>query len=478
MRVTRTRWSGRALCTVSLSGLLLACDFINPVEENPNTLPAASLDQLLVAVTLGAYGSSERVAIWLQHLDGTSRQHLGWSKYSHTEDFTSYYGDAYSETGLVSARLGIEQAEQAERRTYAGVFKVYEAFFIGRAASVHGDVPYSEAVNPDILTPRLDEQKEVYEAVLRVLDEALADLESGEGVGPPAAMDLVYGGDLAKWIAAAHSLKARLHLHWVEVDGEGRYDAAFTEAQQGIRDAGADWLESHTTAAGEANPYYGRGGSDRRVAGEYLVELLKARADPRLPYYYSEAAGGYAGTYIGSPPGDAVGDPGIDASRVACARHSRPGCPGIGYGTEDLDLPILTCAENYFIMAEARAARGDDDAARIALDDALGCVEDRWTLWGGSVDLSVAKADNDALSGDALFDEVMEQKYIALFHQDEIWNDYKRNCRPRLVTYNNEEIPGRFLYPIPAREANPNIPVPDDQPPRNDNDPDPCPSGP
>jgi hypothetical protein len=417
------------------------------------------------------------VAIWLQHLDGTSRQQLATSTYWHEEDFNSYYGSAYSETGLVSARLGVEQAEQAGRRTYAGIFRVYEAFFVGRAASVHGDVPYTEAVNPDILTPRLDEQKDVYQAVQGVLDQAIADLESGQGAGP-GAVDLVYAGDVPKWIAAAHSLKARFHLHWVEVDGRDRYSAALAEAQQGIRDAGGDWLESHTTAAGERNPFYGRGGSDRRVAGEYLVELLKVRADPRLPYYYSEAAGAYAGTYLGSPPGDPVGDPGVDASRVACANHGRPGCPGIGYGTEDLDLPILTCGENYFIMAEAHAALGDDDAARIALDDAIGCVEDRWAGWGATIDLSAAKAANDGLIDSALSDEVMEQKYIALFHQDEIWNDYKRTCRPRLVTYNNEEIPGRFLYPLPAREANPNIPEPARQPLRNDNDPDPCPSGP
>jgi hypothetical protein len=35
-----------------------------------------------------------------------------------------------------------------------------------------------------------------------------------------------------------------------------------------------------------------------------------------------------------------------------------------------------------------------------------------------------------------------------------------------------------FPYPLPSREANPNIPPPNEQPTRNDNDPNPCPTGP
>jgi hypothetical protein len=475
MRIAETRWPGRALCITLTAGALGACDFITPVEGNPNLLPEATVDQLLVNVTLGAWYVGPGLPAWMQQVDGTTRQALALSKYLERE--SGPYIDTYLGGGLVSIRAGIQRAEETGRRSYAGIFRVYEAFQLGISASMHGDIPYSEALDPDIREPKLDEQEDVYEAMQLVLDTAIVDLHSDQGIGP-GAVDLIYSGDFQKWAAAAYTLKARYHLHWVEVDGDGRYVAALAAAQRGIRDAAGDWLMSLTTSTGERNPWYNSGGSDRWRAGEYMVERLKARSDPRLPYYYSEAGGSFAGTFVGSPPGEPAGDPNLDASQIACADHSRPGCLGIGYGTDDFDLPVLTCAENYLIMAEAHSWLGDDGAARTALDDALNCVEDRWALWGGSVDLSAAKDANDVLVGDALFDEIMEQKYFALFLHTEVWSDYKRTCQPRLVTYNNEEIPGRLLYPANARETNANIPEPSQQPLRNDNDPDPCPTGP
>ena len=42
------KWSGRALCVAVLAGSLTACDFIQPITEDPNTVPSATLDQLIV----------------------------------------------------------------------------------------------------------------------------------------------------------------------------------------------------------------------------------------------------------------------------------------------------------------------------------------------------------------------------------------------------------------------------------------------
>jgi hypothetical protein len=455
-----------------LGGVLGACGFLEPVTEDPNLLPDATLDQLLVGVYVPAIDQLRGrlgFSVWMQQWDAQA------TLYNRNE-FTgrSAYGSSY-ET-LVNVRAAaLPRAAEAGRRTYAGIFKVYEAVAMGRVASLFGDVAYSQAANPDLPQPVLDEQRDVYDAVQQLLDEAIADLESGVGVGPGDA-DLVYEGDLARWAAAAHTLKARFHLHWEEVDGQSRYQSALSEAQQGILDAGGDWLATFDTGRrGWHNEYYWWGEGDERVAGEYMVELLMARNDPRLPYYFSYGSGPFAGTYVGSPLGRPAGDPRQDASRLSCGVHGRDLCPGVGYATIDLDIPLLTCAENYLIIAEAQSASGDNPAARTALDEALTCVEDRWADYGATLDLSPAKAANDGLTDSALFDEIMEQKYLALFLKEELWNDYKRTCRPRLNTHEGRQIPGRLYYPQLARLANPNIPDVANQPLRNDNDPDPCP---
>jgi hypothetical protein len=480
----------RALCAAVLVASVSACEFIDPITENPNTVPVATLDQLLVSTTVNTfdYSLGQPGFVWMQQTDVTATFN-GWStyellnldaEYEYWIAYTGLGGDNTGKSGgggLNDVRTGIEQAEELDRRTYAGIFKVYEAYLVGTVASLWGDVAYTEAVTDGIQQPKLDPQRDVYDSLFVVLDEAIADLQSGEGANP-GANDLVFGGDAAKWIAVARTLKARHHLHWVERDGDARYTAALNEAQQGIRDAGGDWVAPHEDTLDEENAWWNWGGGTTWVAGEYLMELLKARSDPRLPYYFSEADGDWAGTYVGSAPGVSAGDPERDASLIVCADHSRAGCLGVGFGARDFDFPNLTCAENYFIIAEAQAALVNDGAARTALDDALTCVEERWVLWGAVVDLSAEKAANDGLTGPALFDEIMEQKYIAQFLNGDIYNDYKRTCRPQVTTYNNQVIPGRVYYPEAAELANPNIPPRSEQPARNDNDPNPCPTGP
>ena len=301
----------------------------------------------------------------------------------------------------------------------------------------------------------------VYAAVQALLTSAIGNLTTGGG-GPVQA-DFAYGGDLSKWIALAHTLKARFYLHWGEV-AAANYGSALAEAQQGILSSSGDFIAQHSTASTENNLWYQfmRDREGYISSGEYAVSQLQTRSDPRLQVYYSEGSGAFAGTYVGSPVGEPAGDCGTDCSRLS----TEPGAAG----RPEYDFPMVTCAENNFIIAEATFQTGGTDAnVRAALDAALDCDAAR-----KGVDLTAAKAANDALTGAALLDEVMAQKYMALFLNREIWNDYKRTCRPAITTYNGLEIPGRLFYDNEERQSNTNVPDATQQPVRNDNDPSPC----
>lgn len=462
----KLKWCGRALGAV-LIGSLMGCDFIQPVEVDPNAVPSAALDQLLVGVQLNTYlqeeGQVSRLAsVWLQQMAGTDRQFSSFDQYVLSEsDGSNQYIDVYAGGGLVDIRNGTAQAEDAGRTVYAGLFKLYEAYLVGMVASIYGDVAYSEAVNPDIQTPALDPQADVYAAVQNLLSEAIADLSSGQGAGPGAA-DFAFGGDAARWIAVAHTMKARFHMHLAETDA-GRYAQALAEAQQGIAASSGDFVASHSTASTENNLWFQfmRDREGYISAGEFGVNALQSRNDPRLQRYYSTGTGPYAGQYIGSPVGEPAGDPGTNSSRLNEVD---------GAGAPDYDQPFVTCAETQFIIAEALFRTGAADAAvRTALDAGIACDAAR-----KGVDLAAIQAANDALTGAALFDEIMMQKYLALFLNREIWNDYKRTCRPAVTTFGGQPIPGRMFYDEEERETNPNIVDATQQPARNSNDPNPC----
>src|SRR5256884_4430855 len=140
----------------------------------------------------------------------------------------------YTGGGLLSLRAIQAAADSSADQVLLGIAKVWEGLAMGTATSVWGDLPYSEAVNPDIAEPVLDSQESIYAGVETRLDEGIAALQSalaGDTTGNcvPAQGDLIYCAtavarptEIRRWIRAAYTLKARFHLHLVERRSEER----------------------------------------------------------------------------------------------------------------------------------------------------------------------------------------------------------------------------------------------------------------
>jgi starch-binding outer membrane protein, SusD/RagB family len=453
---------GRAVMTAALVGVMsvAACDeFIAPPEGNPNAVPTATIDQIFTAVQVSAFFFNEsqmaRISsMWTQQMAGTERQFTILDSYVlQEEESNTFWLRVYTGGGLLDIRRGQALAEAQDRRAYAGLFKVHEAYLLGMAASIWGDIPYSEAVDPEIESPKLDAQADVYAAVQALLDEAIADLQSGAGM-PPASVDLNFGGNATRWIAVANSLKARFHMHMATADPAGssdRYTAARTAAQSGIRAAAGNWRAVHGNEATEQNIWtqFLRDRDGYIQAGKFGVDQLQQRNDPRLGLYYTPVADG---TYIGAPP-------------AASGTFSRLNVPG----TATYPVPIVTCAETEFIIAEASYRLGDMPEARAALQRGVACNEAWWAARGHALSIPIAINVGTA-TGATLFDEIMMQKYFANFINMEAWNDYKRTCRPAITPYGGEQVPRRLFYPANERQNNPNIPAPGAKPGFNPND--------
>lgn len=429
---------------------LTGCDFIESTALDPNAVPSATLDQLFTGVQVNTFYVSESqiarlAAMWTQQMAGTDRQFATLDQYIFTEEeadgeFNSIYGGG----GLIDIRNGILLAEDQGRTTYAAILKIHEAYLMGMAASVFGALPYSEAVDPDVTDPALDDQLAIYGMVQTRLDEAIAELQGGTGSGP-GLVDLNFGGDVAAWTAVAWTLKARFYLHTAEVDGQPAYQAALQAAQNGIMDPSNNWTTVHSTAATEQNLWYQfqRDRSGYISAGDYLIPLMIAENDPRLPFYYSAVDGNIL------------------------PRQS--GLSELGYGGRDFNIPIVTCAENEYIRAEALYETGDEAGARSAAESGLACQEQRW-----DVDLSGYVDNLAGVTGADLLEEIIEQKYTALFLNIEVWNDYKRTCYPAITPKAAGGVPTRLFYGQTERQTNSNIPIPANQQDRNENDPNPC----
>jgi hypothetical protein len=458
MRTTRP-W----IVALALVGALSACDdyLSGPgLTDDPNKPSQASLDQLFHAMQLTQYAwhtgdIARHTSMWTQQMAGIGNQTTGRDQYDITEqDFSFWFSGIWLGGGLIDMRAIQQLAADRSDRLYAGIAKVWEAYLIGMAASFWGDFPYSEAVgeNP---TPPMDEQADIYAAVQTVLDAAIADLAAG-GTGP-GALDLAYGGNAARWTALAHTLKARFYMHWVEAQNSSGSAAlaqtacagncvqkALAAGANGISAKANDFKSIHSGTPGEENLWYQFMFVQRQgqiSAGKRLVDLMKSRNDPRLNQYFLAMS---SGEIVGSPPA------GAPSSLLSTTR-----------GDAGFDQPMVTYAENQLILAEANQRLGNTAASLTNLNNAR---------------TSEGLSALSGLSGAALLQEIMLEKYVTLFQNPESWNDFKRTCIPSLTPARGSAVIGRLLYGDDERNANPNIPAPSAQPQRNDNDPAACPA--
>lgn len=438
---------GTVGCSDYLTGTRLSGDPNNPTPAD------ATIDQLFVATQTSLTGTmtgsiARGACMFVQQCAGVDRQYQAIGQY--IVDASLYFQEFdrfYTGGGLVDLRAIQQKALAATvpDSIYLGIATVMEAYLIGTAADLWGDIPYAEAVNPvSFPTPHYDGQLGIYAALQTLLDEAIVALNGATGSGP-GVNDLVYGGNKTKWLQLAHLLKARYYLHVAEGDNTA-YAKALAQAQQGIAAPANDYLTYQSELTTEGNFWYQFQIVNRDSylrMGKRLVDLMVARNDPRLAAYFAPLPGG---GYGGADPGAQL-DP-ATMSNLSDTRIA----PGFRQ-------PLATWAENQMILAETKSKTGDDAGALADLNTER--------VAAGLPALA-------GITGAALLDSIMTEKYVVMFQNIEAWNDYKRECIPSLVpAAGATEVIGRLPYSLSEVNTNPNVPSP--EPSRNANDPTPCP---
>lgn len=440
MNATMTIMRSRRLAlaaAVTLAAASGGCvEFSGPgLDNNPNSPTQTDINTQFTGFQGYQFsnltGDENRViSVWMRHMAGTSRQWLQLdAPYLNGENLFGNWNNFYANGGLIDIRGVQAKARAAGDQVYLGIAQVWEALLMGTVADYWGAAPYSEAVG-ESRTPKYDSQREIYAAVQRLLDQAITNLAAaGNG---PGAFDLVYGGDKARWTAAAHSLKARYFLHVAD------YPAALASAQRGIASPAGDLRTYQSATEGEQNQWFQfrrQRGTDIS-AGKWLADLMAARNDPRLPTYFGPGSG--MTTINAAGPGEEG-----ETFSWLSAQRADPA----------FRQPLVTWAETQLIIAEAQARAGNAAAALEALN---------------RVRTGAGLAAVSGLTGNPLLVSIMEEKYVSLFQSSEVWDIYKRTCYPNFPLQNGATaIPMRLVYGSNENGANrANVPTP--EPRRNE----------
>lgn len=493
------------LAASACSGFLEG-DGIGTDPNNPGGLkrPGPLLTGIEALQSVQFEGQLARNALmYAQQVAGVSRQQIGYDRgNSSPADLDTYFNAVYGSSRLLTGGgglLDIRKTQQLARdlndSLYIGIAKVYEALVIGTAADIWGDVPYREAADSNIRTPAFDPQLQVYQDVLTQLDSAinvfLAAQPGGTNIGPPHDnAEIIYGGRDAAglkqvYTEVAHSLKARFYLHLAEVDPTN-YARALAEVPLGISSPADDMLWFHDLSpTGQSVWWQFQSARGDIAPGAALIEILKRRItagiedDERLNYYFASGSGGTAPTdFFGYRPAGATGlvvAPGVYDGTAPGGNYANFTFIDGNASPGDFRHPIITWTETQLIGAEAAFQAGGQAAAQPYLDAVRAT-----RVYGSTGGAPVTFAPLGPVP--ATLQNIMEEKYISLFLNIEVWNDYKRTCLPALAPAppagstqpGSSPVPGRMPYGLTETNANPNMPVVSPNG-RNANDPNACP---
>ena len=317
---------------------------------------------------------------------------------------------------------------------------------------VYGPIPYTDAIVKGNVKPKFDSQENVYKGIIQTLTEAIQLIDiTKENV--PVAADLLFKGDLKKWIKFANSLKLRALIRTAKAPGVNnvaQIQALITEDNLISSNAESANISNLTDQA-SAHPFFAILGNRKEfTVSSVLVSLLNQYNDPRLAIY---AEKNVAGNYVGNTPG------------ADTRNYVGTSAIGLFFKKADLKTVLISYSQVQFLLAEA-ANEGyipNPIVGTISKSQEYlrkGIVANFAYLGLPSAD-AVLYSEQSSLDYSNLNDGrkiIGQQVWLSTFGQGfEPWTEWRRTNYPVLVPVVQARltsIPGRYTFPVLESSVN------------------------
>ncbi len=456
------------------------------VNKNPNGLPSSTPEftftsgvhraaAFLSANELGSYWSGQ----WTQSSTYIISNVIFAYQFNNT---TFNHWDTYYDV-LEDLQYSIAGADANGPKYFGGAARVMKAYIYQQIVDQYGNAPYTDALKGlGSLGPKFDDQKAIYEDLIKVLDTAITILKANPLVAVNAGSEIVFptpvGTASTRWIQFANSLKLRLLIRQSLIPGRDAYiiseinkAAAITEGFLPVGvDVGAN--PGYVASTGKQNPYYENWGYNAAGGIQalaryprptvFLFNSLKATNDtfrlkrlawpdggelaakPEIVSNYTPVPFGAASGYLSQSTAY------IGPSQIKRGEFARP-------------MILMTNAEVQFLLAEAKQRYG----AAVTLPGTAQSyyeagVRESFRITGTTAAYGAATATTLLTSGLDLADwtasvdklkAIWMQKWLALTNYSglEAWNEYRRTdfpvTPPSLSTSPTAPRPRRLFYP-------------------------------
>jgi hypothetical protein len=330
-----------------------------------------------------------------------------------------------------------QKATEQNAAHYLGIVKVMQALNLGLLTDTWEDVPYTQAfMGVEEFTPAFDPQEQLYPIIQQLLDEAITELEKPDSEFlEPGSEDIIYGGNISKWLKTAYALKARYAIHLINQGEVNAAENALSALQNAYTDNSDDLQVNYSST--NLNPWHtdaflaSQTGNPAPIHSDQLIDMMNGTTyperDPRLPIIASKGSadefyGGINGSFGFNPVGP---DNSSTTDFTAGTFYSTPAAP----------IFMITYAETKLIEAEAAFLR-DNSGNRFA----TGASQQAYDAYLEGIRAHMNKIGVSAAERDGYLNEptvavgaanltmelIMKEKFKALFLNPEIFNDLRR----------------------------------------------------
>lgn len=346
---------------------------------------------------------------------------------------------------------------EAHKQNQLATIEVVNVLTYYHLVTLFGNIPYSEALDPENPQPAYDDQETIYADLMNRLNTAISQLDpSAPGFGEA---DIYYNGDVEAWIKFANSLKMRMAITIAEVNPD--------EAQTAIEEASPNAFTSNednatiefTTSPPHTNPVWERlvqSGRNDYVPANTLINEMNELDDPRRDIQFTQFEGAYVGGTYG------------ESNDYSTASHIVG--PVIN---QDFEGMLLEYAEVEFIRAEANARGWLDGTAAQAATHYNNGIEADMQYWSnaatneeitdGEMTAYLSQPEVAYPTGGSLQEQlnaIAEQKWLGLYMQGyQGWTVWRKFDHPTLngiasVGISEDDIPVRWIYPVDEQNLN------------------------
>ncbi|MBR6369695.1 MAG: SusD/RagB family nutrient-binding outer membrane lipoprotein [Bacteroidaceae bacterium] len=490
---------------------LASCDL--DINQDPYDVTELDVTQLLtcteyeVAATFSeGYYINTHLESYVQHT--TSRE---VDNYAITPGYSTL-GNTWEQAyryAIKNCDELIVQGDAVNDAIYAGIGRVLRVYTYMNMVDLWGDIPYSEANVAGIETPKADNSKDIYNDLLVVINNAIANFKDTEAENPLliGANDLFYKGDAAKWLKAANTLKLKLLVQSRKAKADitnWQTELNALLAENNFIGNGEDLQFPHSSAKtpsderkfGYVDEY--EGGQKSVWINPWFYEVLNGKTynfkqnplagvvDPRIPYYYVNqlTAGQSASNQTDYRDGAFVSIfTGSNSGYSSNSQENSMTCIGIypvggkfddgnggtvpGTGNGIAPDRMLQAYSVPFMKAELVLTEGVAGDAKQLLEDGIRASIFHVNAVAKASDPTVPMIDETAIAGfllgvksaydaaatnDKKLEVVMTEKWVAnFFNSVEAYNDIRRTGYPVLFKGNEE----RKIYTPYDQKADP-----------------------